>query len=457
MLQTIVRTGQPIATPHDTLHRWNLRCGGKGLCGACRITLVQGVFSVAGSLVRAGAFRTEANACQTILVSATGIIDLPNSALLPATGAIATRWQAQPLPDHDSPVIAVDIGTTTLAAARIEHAAIVRTATAFNPQATFGDNIISRIAHAAPPDGRAQLQQAIATAIDQLVHELDDGATPPTRLAVAGNTTMTSLLWGIDPTPMGHAPFHPHCRHFPTQTAQGLGLRALPPDTPVLAVPAISAFVGGDLTAGLHETQPAPGDLLIDLGTNCEIILNAGDRLLGTAAAGPAFEGSGIVAGDESEAHGHLAHVHLAELPVVLPGHADRPPPGLREPGLVDGQHAPWRVAQKLARPKGRGVHGGPPVPGEVRDEVLDRLEKAPRRVLARARLEHAADIAFPAPHQTEHVVAGDARPVAVAHPEEVAEALRVAVRKVADSVKPEIVFAAGTGMARTWIVPYNG
>lgn len=88
---------------------------------------------------------------------------------------------------------------------------------------------------------------------------------------------------------------------------------------------------------------------------------------------------------------------------------------------------------------------------------MLDRLVEAPRHVLARTRLEHAANIAFPAPHQTEHVVAGDVRPVAVAHLEEVAEALRVAVRKVADSVKSEIVLITETGMVRTWIGPYNG
>ena len=383
MLQTIARTGQPIATPHDTLHRWNLRCGGKGLCGACRITLVQGVFSVAGSLVRAGAFRTEANACQTTLVSATGIIDIPDSALLPTTGAIATHWQASPLPDHDAPVIAIDIGTTTLAAARIEHAAIVRTATAFNPQAIFGDNIISRIAHAATPDGQAQLQQAIATALDQLVRELDDGAEPPARLAIAGNTTMTSLLWGIDPTPIGHAPFAPHCRHFPTRTALSLGLRSLPPDTPILAVPAISAFVGGDLTAGLHETNPDPGDLLIDLGTNCEIILHAGDRILCTAAAaGPAFEGSGITAGRRATP-GAIDHLH-ADLSFSTIG-GRLPPDGLCGSAMLDllahGRRAGW-----LDR-------FGLPIPGQLGDHAAHDAHGTPAILVTDGILVTAADI----------------------------------------------------------------
>ena len=383
MLQTIARTGQPIATPHDTLHRWNLRCGGKGLCGACRITLVQGVFSVAGSLVRAGAFRTEANACQTTLVSATGIIDIPDSALLPTTGAIATHWQASPLPDHDAPVIAIDIGTTTLAAARIEHAAIVRTATAFNPQAIFGDNIISRIAHAATPDGQTQLQQAIATALDQLVRELNDGAEPPARLAIAGNTTMTSLLWGIDPTPIGHAPFAPHCRHFPTRTALSLGLRSLPPDTPILAVPAISAFVGGDLTAGLHETHPDPGDLLIDLGTNCEIILHTGDRILCTAAAaGPAFEGSGITAGRRATP-GAIDHLH-ADLSFSTIG-GRLPPDGLCGSAMLDllahGRRAGW-----LDR-------FGLPIPGQLGDHAAHDAHGTPAILVTDGILVTAADI----------------------------------------------------------------
>ena len=300
MRKQISKTNQPlIAEPPHGHDCWNLRCGGRGICSSCRVTLLQGVFNVAGKTVdvRLG-MPLQANACQTTLLSDTGLIDIPESAVLAHGGNIANEWQAAPLPANGRPVAAVDLGTTTVVAVRIENGLVVRTASAFNLQGQYGDNVISRITHSGSPEGLAQLQKAAAKTIDSLFAQWPDNADIQ-ELGLAGNTTMTCLLWGIDCTSIGVSPFTPPLRVFPVKTASELGISALPPDTPVHAMPSISAYVGGDLTAGLHETELQPGEALVDIGTNCEIILRtaSGEHVCTAAAAGPAFEGAGIACG----------------------------------------------------------------------------------------------------------------------------------------------------------------
>ena len=300
MRKQISKTNQPlIAEPPHGHNCWNLRCGGRGICSSCRVTLLQGTFNVAGKTmdVRPG-MPLQANACQTTLLSATGLIDIPDSAVLAQGGNIANEWQAAPLPANGRPVAAVDLGTTTVVAVRIENGLVVRTASAFNLQGQYGDNVISRITHSGSPEGLAQLQKAAAKTIDSLFAQWPDNADIQV-LGLAGNTTMTCLLWGIDCTSIGVSPFTPPLRVFPVKTASELGISALPPDTPVHAMPSISAYVGGDLTAGLYETELQPGEALVDIGTNCEIILRtaSGEHVCTAAAAGPAFEGAGIACG----------------------------------------------------------------------------------------------------------------------------------------------------------------
>lgn len=294
MQKELVKTGLPLTQTHDDC-RWNLRCGGRGLCNACRVTLLRGVFRVGDTIINANTIPATANACQTTLLSDTGLIDIPADALLADHGAIATRWIGRPLPPATGDAIAVDLGTTTVAAVLLRDGTPVADASVFNAQARFGDNVISRIAAANTPEKRRQLQDAAIESITACLRELPPST--PNRIAVAGNTVMTSLLWNVDPTPIGVSPFTPLVRHFSPLTAADLRLPC-PPQTPVFAVPSIAAYVGGDLTAGLYETDLQPGEMLVDLGTNCEMILNTGSQLLCTAAAaGPAFEGAGIACG----------------------------------------------------------------------------------------------------------------------------------------------------------------
>ncbi len=193
------------------------------------------------------------------------------------------------LPATPDTVVAVDVGTTTLAAIKIRDGAIIASSGAFNPQLRYGDNVLSRIAHVAAPGGLTELQSAILDSLRKLLDELDP--TGVDRIAVSGNTVMCCLLHGVDPAMIGVYPFAPPQREFPPR-------RDLLPPFELLTLPCISGYLGGDITSGLYASRLRPGEMLVDLGTNCEIVFNTGNGFVGTsAAAGPAFEGVGLRCG----------------------------------------------------------------------------------------------------------------------------------------------------------------
>jgi len=269
----------------------DLRCGGKGTCGRCRIELLSGRWECNGQEL---AVPGQAKACQVRLLSASGEIAIPENSLQQRNGKMSSDWVFGTLPKCADVVIAVDLGTTTIAAVKIQQGRVLSRASCYNAQNRFGDNIITRICHAgASAENLVELQQAAVSSINELLRELD--ARDICRIAIAGNTVMSTILHGVDPSPLGKLPFTPPMRIFPIRQASEIGIEA---DVPLLTIPAISAYIGGDLTAGLAELQLAPGEMLVDIGTNCEIIFHAPQGLVcAAAAAGPAFEGAGIHCG----------------------------------------------------------------------------------------------------------------------------------------------------------------
>ena len=194
------------------------------------------------------------------------------------------------MPSND---IGIDLGTTTVAAVKIRNGEVVARSGCFNSQNRFGDNVVTRINHAGTAEGVRELQAAAVADINVLLGEL--GCDGVSRIAVSGNTVMSLLLHGIDPTPIGIMPFTPPQRIFPVCDARKLGIEC---DAGLLTVPAIAGYVGGDLTSGIAEVGLKPGEMLVDIGTNCEIIFRTREKLYSTAAAaGPAFEGAGIECG----------------------------------------------------------------------------------------------------------------------------------------------------------------
>jgi uncharacterized 2Fe-2S/4Fe-4S cluster protein (DUF4445 family) len=261
----------------------DMRCGGNGRCGRCRVKLVSGEWQCGDSPAFPPA---EVPACRTNLVVGRGIVEIPDY-VENAAPAGMPEFALPILPSET--VIAADIGTTTLAAVKIGRNGAEDVAGCFNKQSRYGDNVVSRIAHAACKNGVAELQEAVLTSLRQLLEELDVSGVA--RIAVAGNTVMCSLLHGVDPAAIGVYPFRAPKLIFPPR-------RDLLPPLEILTVPCISGYLGGDVTSGLYAARLQPGEMLVDFGTNCEIIFNTGRGYIGTsAAAGPAFEGSGLRCG----------------------------------------------------------------------------------------------------------------------------------------------------------------
>jgi uncharacterized 2Fe-2S/4Fe-4S cluster protein (DUF4445 family) len=160
------------------------------------------------------------------------------------------------------------------------------------------------------------------------------------EVAVAGNATMTHLVLGIDPEPLGMAPFILAARLLPEVLAADLGLGgAVHPRARAVVFPAFGAYVGGDITAGLLAAgmdRDARVRLFIDIGTNCEIVLGNREWLLATAApAGPAFEGAAIRCGMRA-ADGAIEVVAMTPGGLDLKVIGDAEPQGLCGSGLVD-------------------------------------------------------------------------------------------------------------------------
>ncbi|MHB1166961.1 MAG: ASKHA domain-containing protein [Carboxydocellales bacterium] len=203
--------------------------------------------------------------------------------------------------------IAVDIGTTTVVAALVD----LSTGTVqdrkgtYNRQATYGDDVISRIIHAVEePAGLVELKAAVRDTINGLLQEILVGnklvAKDIHAMTVAGNTTMSHLFLGISPRYIRLEPYTPTLSKIPPLTGENLGL-SIHPQATVFGFPAVASYVGGDIVAGVLATQLGDGDpmtLLVDIGTNGEMVLGNNQWMVTCAcSAGPAFEGGGITHG----------------------------------------------------------------------------------------------------------------------------------------------------------------
>jgi uncharacterized 2Fe-2S/4Fe-4S cluster protein (DUF4445 family) len=203
----------------------------------------------------------------------------------------------------------VDIGTTTVALllSDLDTGKVLAKASAFNAQIRHGEDVLTRIQACHENEAALlDLQQAVVTETLQPLLETACAEAGCTLLdvgimTIAANTTMLHLLAGVDPSPLGVHPFTPAFLDHRTFPASELGLVLGDGSDPVHLLPGLAAYVGADLTAGLIATGMLYHEgptLLVDVGTNGEIIAQVGDRLVGCAtAAGPAFEGAGLSSG----------------------------------------------------------------------------------------------------------------------------------------------------------------
>ena len=199
--------------------------------------------------------------------------------------------------------IAIDIGTTTLVSYLIDLTTgnLVDIASTYNSQIRFGDDVITRIVYATEHNGLRNLNKTVITDINiflslfKKTHHIDSDSID--QFVIAGNTTMTHLFLGLDPSAIREEPYIPTANSFPLAFAGELGLK-INPNTPVYSFPCVASYVGGDIVSGvlaarLHKKQEL--SLFMDIGTNGEIVLGNSEWLVAAAcSAGPCFEGSGI-------------------------------------------------------------------------------------------------------------------------------------------------------------------
>jgi len=295
--------------------------------------------------------------------------------------------------------IAFDLGTTTVVATLLDlstgtPAGVEST---LNKQQPFGADVITRISATMMDPGNldklqnlalqtmAELAQAVCAQGEVAAHEVYE-------VAVAGNATMTHLVLGIDPEPLGMAPFIMATRLYPEVLAADLGLGGIVhPRARAVVFPAFGAYVGGDITAGLLASgmdRDARVRLFVDIGTNCEIVLGNREWLLATAApAGPAFEGAAIRCGMRA-ADGAIEVITMTPDELTLKVIGDAEPQGLCGSGLVDAVTGLVKVglldssgrfvAAEAARDTAPGLAGRLTMIGKERVFVLHWRGQAP-------------------------------------------------------------------------------
>ncbi len=276
-------------------------CGGQGSCGKCRVW-VDGEARLA---------------CRTV-------VDRDMTVTLPAekeinilTGGAAVQEKTAPV--KDGFLLAFDIGTTTVVGYLLEGKTGKELASEsrLNPQAEFGADVISRIRHAMAGHLEA-LSRSIRSCMEAIIAALCQkaGIAPGDIgvISVVGNPAMQQLFLGVSPENLARLPFAPRLKRGEITGAKTY--LSICPEAVLLTVPDISGFVGADtvacvLATGLH--RQGRKTLLVDIGTNGEMVLTDGSRMVAcSTAAGPALEGATIQFGMRGQA-GAIDHVWLED------------------------------------------------------------------------------------------------------------------------------------------------
>jgi uncharacterized 2Fe-2S/4Fe-4S cluster protein (DUF4445 family) len=333
-------------------------CGGTASCGRCRVRVSSGSAvpvtesdrAVFDAVAIDGGWRL---GCRLVLAH-DACVELGAPAVSaraksfgPQDLAIGEGREPIPVPAGAAPLgLAVDIGTTTLAAALVDldSGHVLASRTQLNPQIGMGADVMSRIARANESvETRLAMTRAVRAAIAEMAARLaEESDTRPGEIgavAIVGNPTMRHLWRGCDVAPLGMAPYH-----GTEYAAEAVAARTVDcpvhPEALVYWLPGLRAHVGADAlgaaaAAGVDTTSGAA--LLLDLGTNSEVVLHArGRTFAASTAAGPAFEGRTLSCGMRAE-DGAIDAVRIAADGHVVTrsiGHAA--PRGVCGSGLMD-------------------------------------------------------------------------------------------------------------------------
>lgn len=341
-------------------------CGGRGICGKCRVRFLAGAPEVtekererldADELengIRLACVARVKHSCQILLPQS----GEENMAVLTDFDMQTENVESQKYPYIRSDIrksvkygIAIDIGTTTLAAELFDMSdgRTLAVASGINHQRVYGADVITRIA-AANAGKSGLLHESIRADIVRLLEKLSEKVPlrEVSEIAIVGNTTMCHLLRGLSCAGLGRAPFTPTDNTwYETDVKTLLKIPNCPAKVTIL--PGISAFVGADVVAGICASgidMRQETGLLLDIGTNGEMALQQGDKLYVTStAAGPVFEGGNISCGMPS-VPGAICRVkrHNTEDGWYCETIAHEPPVGLCGTGIVDLTAALWQA-----------------------------------------------------------------------------------------------------------------
>ncbi|MFA7283071.1 MAG: ASKHA domain-containing protein [Candidatus Omnitrophota bacterium] len=301
----------------------NSSCGGEGTCGKCKVRVLKGAPDILTSGLISPRERKNKvfPACLTVIRGDLEI-EVPENSRA-AFDAFTAEEPSGIMPETKegefkrSPLFAspkgsvfnfgfsFDIGTTTVAGqlTDLNTGKILGTKISGNRQAAFGSDIITRIVYAEKPGGLKKLNRAVLESMGRIIESLAEENKIPLKeihgILCSGNTTMIHLLLKIDPAWIRRQP-QLSVPSFPTLTAKKAGIKINPAGI-LKCIPGVSGYIGGDtvsgvLAAGFYREEPLC--MLIDIGTNGEIVLGSREYLAACAAsAGPAFEGSGLSCG----------------------------------------------------------------------------------------------------------------------------------------------------------------
>lgn len=338
-------------------------CGGRGRCKGCRVKVLAGEAAVSvedraliSSDELAAGWRLSCRA------SAGGDLTLELAQWEAAILADDTGFAFTP---QEGLGVAVDLGTTTLAAQLLDlrtgHVLAVRTA--LNAQGRHGADIMSRVEFAAHRGGQATLMELIRKQIGQLILELLSTAagrdSELREVVIVGNTVMHHLFCDVSVEPLSRHPFESADGGLKIFSAALLGWQIASAAT-VRFLPSLGSFVGSDILAGVLATRLHESDALValvDLGTNGEMVVGNRERLLcASTAAGPAFEGARISMGMRA-ASGAISEVSVTEGQVRCRVLGNVTPRGMCGSGLVDAVAA--GLESRRIQPSGRLTGGG--------------------------------------------------------------------------------------------------
>lgn len=295
-------------------------CGGNGRCGKCKVF-------VDGKAVLSCKYRIE----KDVTVFTPAFREMRTVSGLQESRAPTAQM-----------CYALDVGTTTIALALVslEEKKVVRVLTETNAQRAFGADVISRIQYCVE-HGQETLHRVLVEQIERMVEQLH--VSNPLPMLVAANVTMLHLLFDEDCRGMGTAPYTPVFLNSRVASVAIKGVSRLQ------CLPSVHAFVGADVVAGMHAVGlPEPGKfrLLVDLGTNAEIVLfSRHGGLCTSAAAGPCFEGVHISCG-MSATEGAISKVWQAGGRLMLQTVGNVTPKGICGTGLVDAVAALLRMGR---------------------------------------------------------------------------------------------------------------